>query len=48
MFSHIHVGAKKLNALVAFYESLLAKLGFEQMPEGNGGQAKGVGWKYPD
>ncbi|MGC0939850.1 hypothetical protein WKH32_07995 [Pantoea agglomerans] len=48
MFSHIHVGARELNALVAFYESLLAKLGFEQMPEGNGGQAKGVGWKYPD
>lgn len=47
MFSHVHVGARDLNALVAFYEPLLAKLGFEQMPEGNGGQAKGVGWKYP-
>lgn len=48
MFSHVHVGARELDKLVVFYEPILAKLGLEKMPEGNGGPAQGVGWKYPD
>jgi hypothetical protein len=48
MFSHVHVGARDLRSLVAFYNALLPKLGLVQMPDGNGGSAEGVGWQYPD
>jgi len=48
MFSHVHVGARDLECLVVFYDALLAKLGLIQMPEGNGGAARGVGWRYPN
>jgi len=37
-----------LSVLVVFYDALLAKLGLIQMPEGNGGAARGVGWRYPN
>ena len=47
MFSHVHVGARDLECLVAFYDALLAKLGLIQIREGNGGSARGVGWQYP-
>lgn len=48
MFSHVHIGARDLERLVVFYDALLAKLGLIQMPEGNGGAAKGVGWRCPN
>lgn len=48
MFSYIHVGARDSITLVAIYKAQFVKLGFEQMPEDNGPQAKGGGWKYPD
>ncbi|WP_231572381.1 VOC family protein [Rahnella aquatilis] len=48
MFSHVHVGARNLSKLVCFYEAILSRLGLVQIPEGNGGSAQGVGWKYPD
>lgn len=47
MLSHVHVGARNLECLVAFYDALLAKLGLIQICEGNGGSAQGVGWPYP-
>ncbi|WP_431038459.1 VOC family protein [Pseudomonas yamanorum] len=48
MFSHVHVGARDLECLVAFYDALLVKLGLIKMPAGNGGSAQGVGWQYPN
>lgn len=48
MFSHVHVGARDLECLAAFYDALLPRLGLIQVSEGNGGSAKGVGWRYPN
>ncbi len=48
MFSHVNVGARDLESLVGFYDAILTQLGLVQMPEGNGGPARGVGWQYPN
>jgi catechol 2,3-dioxygenase-like lactoylglutathione lyase family enzyme len=47
MFSHVQVGARNLDRMVAFYDRVLVHVGLERQPvEADGGPA-GVIWQRP-
>ena len=48
MFSHVMVGARDLARLGAFYDAVLAPLGFQRRREGEeDGGPPGIGWTAP-
>ncbi|MQT60505.1 VOC family protein [Pseudomonas sp. FSL R10-0399] len=46
MFSHIQIGARDLDAMIAFYDAVLTPLGLERMTDHDDGPA-GAGWHLP-
>jgi len=48
MFSHIQIGARDLQKMVAFYDQVFQALGLIRMPEENDGGPAGAGWQRPD
>lgn len=46
MFSHIQIGARNLDAMIAFYDAVLTPLGLVRMTDHDDGPA-GAGWHLP-
>lgn len=46
MFSHIQIGARDLDAMIAFYDAVLTPLGLVRMTDHDDGPA-GAGWHLP-
>ena len=47
MFSHIQIGARDLERLIAFYDAVLAPLGLVRMDAESDGGPAGAGWHTP-
>lgn len=47
MFSHVQLGARDLERMIAFYEAVLSPLGLVRMPDEHDGGPPGAGWQAP-
>ena len=47
MYSHIQLGARDLQRMIAFYQAVLGELGLERMDDEEDGGPPGAGWQQP-